>query len=172
MGGVQDERYGDEIADQADQIHHAAFSEVGERCAVGVLGNSVDVQELAAEVVHRRLVLAHHPRTGTARQRVRGLLRQAGGDSERIVHLPFELLRELARHDEHRKLAQAALERALVAQVLADLLQAPHELGAAQERNERPAHAASRPRSELGRRSSLLFGHRFGGKRRHAIVHG
>jgi hypothetical protein len=115
--------------------------------------------------------LRHALRPRALRERIGGFSRQSRLERERIVHAPFELLREAPRDDQHRELGEARLERALVAQVLADFLQPLHELRAAQERDEGPAHAAARTGGKLGGGAPLRFGHRFGCEGRHAVVH-
>src|SRR5690348_9631120 len=88
------------------------------------------------------------------------------------MHRPLELLCPVARNDEHHELADARLERAAEAQVLADLLQTLHQLGTAQERNELAFDPAARTGGQLGCGGALGVGHLRRLERRHAFYVG
>ena len=84
-----------------------------------------------------------------------------------MVDRPFHRLIPVARHPEDHQLPQAGWQRTFEAQIGAGLLQARHQRGAAQQRNERPLQRAARPGQQIRHRLVLglaqLLG-RYGGK--------
>src|SRR2546422_898537 len=167
---VHHHRNRSEIADQTQHVDHALLAESIDRAAVSRVADAAGPEQLVAEVIRGLLVIGHAVRAMPLGNRVRDAAIEAGFQRQRVMDAPFELLRPLARDDQHHEFAQPGLQRALVAQVFAHFLKAVHQLGAAQQRNERSAHAAARPGSELCGSLFLRWRHALGRQRRHAVL--
>ena len=158
-----------EITDDTNDVDDTAFCEFPHGAPIGRFGYSFHAKQFVAKLVGDFLVFAHLDRAPALGKRGDELHRQPGLAAERNMDEPFEMLRPLSRNDQHDEFAYPRLERTLKAQVLADLLQRIHQLGAAQQRDEGSLDAPARPGGQRSRGAALGLVHRRFLERRHAV---
>src|SRR5882762_10002276 len=148
---VDVEHHGDQrvVARHADQVDDAALAETLEHRLVGGVAHELLFVQLGAEVVDGSLVVLHGRRAAPLREIRRDARRETRLQRERVMRVPLVLRAPVARRDEDSKFVQARRQRAVEADVLAHPLHAVGELRAAQQRVERPPHAAARTARDL-----------------------
>src|SRR6202040_1874449 len=101
-----------------------------------------------------------------------GLLLNAGFGSIHLMHVIFVLLGPLARSQQNDELSKLWPNGVVEAKVLARLLQAAHQLGAAEKRNKGPLRSSPSARARRHFLEGLLlrFGHLLFRNRGHAIL--
>jgi hypothetical protein len=147
------------VAAHADQVDHAALADQFDATPEQRIIDAVLAVQRGAELVDQRLVRLHAGRAPVLRQFRDDRFGEAALERERPVREPFEFRVPESRVDQDRELVQPRRKRALEAQVRAQLLHAVRQLGAAQQRRERPAHAAARSACDRVVGALLRVGH-------------
>src|SRR6267143_1228938 len=137
------------VARHAVQVDDAALAEPLEHRLVGGVAHEFLFVQLGAEVVDGSLVVLHGRRAAPLREIRCDARRETCLQRERVMRVPLVLRAPVARRDEDREFVQARRQRAVEADVLAHPLRAVGELRAAQQRVERPPHAAPRTARDL-----------------------
>ena len=131
------------VAGNADRVNDALLPERLQHACVGGVADGLVLMQLGAEIVEDLLVFGHPLRPAPFGDGAGDVLAQAGLERELIVRVPLVVLRPVARGDQDRELAQARREDALEAQVVAHRARPVHDLGAAEQRHERPARRSA-----------------------------
>ena len=106
------------------------------RAYVGI-AHAVVPQQLGAEIVDQLFVGSHPGRAPPVGDRSAISRLRPSFNRDRIVHVPFVLLREVARCDEDDELVQLRRKHRAISEVVAHRHRTQHHFGAAMQRHER-----------------------------------
>src|SRR5207248_1802977 len=148
-------RQEDVVPVQTQQLYDALLAEHRDGATIRVVTDAFVAQNLGREIVRRLFVGRHVDGTPSVRDRFANFAPQSGLGREGVVHLPLDLLRPLAAHDEDRKLGDPLREDALEAQRIAHLFGGEHQIRAAEQWNERTEDGPLAVGQELANRSFL-----------------
>ncbi len=146
--------------------------EGGHRRLPGGVADAVGVHELLRQVQRHLLVVRQALRSGTHAQRLDGVCMDARLDSQGCVHVPFKLVAHMARRCTYHQFADARVQHAVKAQVLAHTGHALQQHGAAQQRQERALNPLARTGSQGVGGSTLGGSHGSSVGQGQAIGHG
>jgi hypothetical protein len=131
-----------------DGVHYRLFTQSFDGPGIDGIGDSLLSVHLKTEIVERRFVLAHTfwpPTTGDGADKLRRQPRRQGRTG---MNIPLELLGPFAGRHENRKLTKPRTQGAPKPQVFAQRSCERHQLGASEQRDERPEDSGA---SEFGK---------------------
>src|SRR5258707_8113098 len=160
------------VSDYAEKIDDALLAELGDGTAVGRVADALGAQNFRGRIVCCFFVLGHAHGTTAIGDGIGYLAPQTLLQCDRIVRVPFVLLRPLARRDQDHHLVKAGTKRTLETQIVAHSFGAQHDLWAANQRNEWSPNRIATPLREFLGGFPLSVGELVHRDRRHSILRG